>query len=213
MGTSCVGQEKPNIVLILTDDLGYGDVSAYGATALQTSNIDRLAKSGLRFTDAHASAATCTPSRYSLLTGEYAWRKPGTGVLPGNAALIIESGRTTLPSMLKRAGTRPVSWGKWHLGLGDAGGPDWNGAVTPGPNAVGFDSAFIMAATGDRVPTVYIENRRTVALRVGRSDYASATARRSATGRPVRTILNCSRCIPATATIRRSSTGSAGSDT
>ena len=72
-------QEKPNIVLILTDDLGYGDVSAYGATALQTSNIDRLAKSGLRFTDAHASAATCTPSRYSLLTGEYAWRKPGTG--------------------------------------------------------------------------------------------------------------------------------------
>src|SRR4026208_255862 len=100
-----LAQDKPNIVLIMTDDLGYGDVSAYGATALRTPNIDRLAKEGLRFTDAHSSAATCTPSRYALLTGEYAWRKPGTGVLPGNAALIIDPQRTTLPSMLRRAGS------------------------------------------------------------------------------------------------------------
>src|SRR5436190_13852031 len=106
------GQGNPNIVLIMTDDLGYGDVSAYGATALQTANIDRLAKEGLRFTDAHSSAATCTPSRYALLTGEYAWRKPGTGVLPGNAALIIEPGRTTLPSMLRRAGYATGAVGK-----------------------------------------------------------------------------------------------------
>ena len=157
-----LAQDRPNIVLIMTDDLGYGDVSAYGATALQTPNIDRLAKDGLRFTDAHSSAATCTPSRYALLTGEYAWRKPGTGVLPGNAALIIDPARMTLPSMLRRGGYATGVVGKWHLGLGPQGGPDWNADITPGANDVGFDYSFIMAATGDRVPTMYIENHRAV---------------------------------------------------
>lgn len=157
-------QRRPNVILIYADDLGYGDVSAYGARRLKTPNIDRLAREGVRFIDAHSPAATCTPSRYALLTGEYAWRKPGTGVLPGNAALIVEPGRTTLAGVFQRAGYATGVVGKWHLGLGSAGGPDWNGEIRPGPTDIGFDFAFIMPATGDRVPTVYIENRRVVGL-------------------------------------------------
>ena len=114
-------QARPNVVLIYADDLGYGDVSAYGSGRLKTPNIDRLARDGIRFTDAHAPAATCTPSRYAMLTGEYAWRKPGTNVLPGDAALIIEPGRPTLATLFQRAGYATGVVGKWHLGLGPAG--------------------------------------------------------------------------------------------
>jgi arylsulfatase A-like enzyme len=162
--TGALAQTTPNVVLIYADDLGYGDVSAYGARRLTTPNIDRVAREGLRFTDAHAAAATCTPSRYALLTGEYAFRKRGTGILPGNAALIVAPGRPTLASVFQRAGYATGVVGKWHLGLGPQGGPDWNQEIRPGPLDVGFDSAFIMAATGDRVPTVYIENRRVAGL-------------------------------------------------
>src|SRR6516225_7950573 len=147
--------DTPNIVLIYADDLGYGDVGCYGATRVRTPNIDRLAREGLRFTDAHAPSSTCTPSRYALLTGEYAWRRKGTSVLPGDAALIIEPGRETLPAMIKRAGHVTGIVGKWHLGLG-ADAINWNGTIKPGPLEVGFDEAFIMAATGDRVPCVFI---------------------------------------------------------
>jgi arylsulfatase A-like enzyme len=157
-------QAGPNVVVLYADDLGYGDVSSYGATALATPHIDRLAREGLRFSDGHSAAATCTPSRYALLTGEYAFRKPGTGVLPGDAGLVVEPGRATLASVFQRAGYATAVVGKWHLGLGGAGGPDWNGAIAPGPRELGFGSSFIMPATGDRVPTVYVENGRVVGL-------------------------------------------------
>ncbi len=153
---------KPrNIVLIMTDDLGYGDVGCYGATKVKTPNVDRLAGAGLRFTDGHCTSATCTPSRYALLTGEYPWRKKGTGVLPGDAALIIEPGRPTLPSLLKRSGYTTGVVGKWHLGLG-RGNLDWNGPVKPGPLEVGFDYGFVIPATGDRVPCVFVEDHAVV---------------------------------------------------
>jgi arylsulfatase A-like enzyme len=155
--------ERPNIVLIYVDDLGYGDVGCYGATKINTPNIDRLASQGLRFTNAHSPSATCTPSRYALMTGEYAWRKKGTGVLPGDAKMIIEPGRTTLPSVMKKAGYKTAVVGKWHLGLGN-GNLDWNSEITPGPLDIGFDYCFLIPATGDRVPCVYVENRRVVGL-------------------------------------------------
>ena len=159
-----LAQTRPNVVIIYTDDLGYGDTTAYVATAIKTPNIDKLAKEGLRFTDAHSAAATCTPSRFALLTGEYAFRKPGRGVLPGNAALIIEPGRTTVASIFAKAGYATAAVGKWHLGLGPAGGPNWNDEIVPGAASVGFTYSFIMAATGDRVPTVFVENGRVVKL-------------------------------------------------
>ena len=155
--------DRPNIVLIYMDDLGYGDVGCYGARAIPTPNMDRLAREGVRFTQAYATSATCTPSRYGLLTGEYPWRKPGTGILPGNAPLIIEPGRTTVASLLRRAGYRTAVVGKWHLGLG-SGALDWNGEIRPGPLEVGFEYAFIMPATNDREPCVYVEHHRVVGL-------------------------------------------------
>jgi len=156
--------EKPNIIIILADDLGYGDLSCYGATSLKTPNIDRLSNQGLRFTNGYCTSATSTPSRYSLLTGSYAWRREGTSVLPGDASALITPGMITLPSVIKSAGYTTGVVGKWHLGLGPEGGPDWNGVIRPGPNDIGFDYSFLIPATGDRVPCVYVENGRVVGL-------------------------------------------------
>jgi arylsulfatase A-like enzyme len=164
-GADNLKQSKPNIVFILADDLGYGDIGCYGATRVKTPNLDRLAKGGLRFLDGHSAAATCTPSRYALMTGEYAFRRKGTHILPGDAALVVPTDRATLPAILKKAGYSTGVVGKWHLGLGDTGSPiAWNDEIKPGPREVGFDYSFIMAATGDRVPCVYIENQRIVGL-------------------------------------------------
>jgi arylsulfatase A-like enzyme len=152
----------PNIVIFYVDDLGYGDVGSYGAVGVETPNIDRLAANGVRFTDAHSSAATCTPSRYSLLTGEHGFRR-NAAILRGDAPLLIPVGKPTLPAMLKRAGYTTAVVGKWHLGLGD-GELDWNGTIEPGPLEIGFDYAFLLPATGDRVPTVYVEDHKVVNL-------------------------------------------------
>lgn len=160
---TAVAGEKPNVIFILADDIGYGDLGCYGATAVKTPNVDRLARQGLRFTDGHAPSATCTPTRYSLMTGEYPWRRKGTGILPGDAKLIIDPARMTLPKVFKQAGYTTGCVGKWHLGLGD-GDLDWNKTISPGPNQIGFDHSFHMAATGDRVPCVYLENGRVVGL-------------------------------------------------
>lgn len=160
--------EKPRaIVIFYTDDLGYNDTSTYGCDKVPCPNLDKLAAEGMRFTDAHSTHSVCTPSRYSLLTGEYAWRRKGTGILPGDAKLILPTTaeRATLPSLMKQAGYRTAVIGKWHLGLGQGKQEtDWNRPVSPGPAEVGFEHSFILAATGDRVPCVYLQNGRVVGL-------------------------------------------------
>lgn len=155
--------DRPNIVFIYADDIGYGDLSCYGATKVKTPNCDKLAASGIRFTDGHSVASVCTPSRYSLMTGEYAFRKKGTGIASGVQGLLIDPDRATLPGVLQKAGYRTGVVGKWHLGLG-ATPTNYNEAIKPGPLEVGFDYAWILPATGDRVPCVWVENDRVVSL-------------------------------------------------
>ena len=154
--------KKPNILVIYVDDLGYGDLSCYGATEVKTPNVDELANGGMKFTDAHCSASTCTPSRFALLTGSYAFRN-NAAILPGDAPLIINPKQETIASMLKKAGYATGVIGKWHLGLGD-GKPDWNNTIKPGPLEIGFDYSFLIPATPDRVPTVYVENHKVLNL-------------------------------------------------
>ena len=155
----------PNIILIYADDLGFGDLGCYGSKAIPTPHLDRLAAGGLRFTSAYATSATCTPSRYAMLTGTYPWREKGHGILQGDAPMIIAPGTVTLPAVLQKAGYRTGVVGKWHLGLGTTAEPaDWNGTIKFGPRQIGFDYSYIMAATGDRVPTVFVDNDRVANL-------------------------------------------------
>jgi arylsulfatase A-like enzyme len=156
--------KPPNIVIILADDIGYGDFGCYGATAIKTPSVDRLAREGVRMTDAHSSAAVCTPTRYALITGQYAWRNPAADhILDGEAPLAIDPKTITLPRLLKQAGYATGLVGKWHIGLGQ-GDLDFNREIRPGPPELGFDYAFFFPATGDRTPCVFIENHRVVGL-------------------------------------------------
>lgn len=150
---------RPNVLLIYADDLGYGDLGCYGARNVSTPNVDALAQGGLRFTNAHSVASTSTPSRYALLTGQYPWRKKGTDVAAGDAAMIISPDQYTVADAFKAACYTTAAFGKWHLGLGDkTGAQDWNTVVSPALSDIGFDYSYIMAATADRVPCVFIEN-------------------------------------------------------
>lgn len=156
--------QKPNIVYLITDDLGIGDLSCYGATQISTPNIDRLAGQGMQFTNAYATSSTSTPSRFGLLTGMYPWRQENTGIAPGNSELIIDTACVTMADMFKAEGYATGVVGKWHLGLGPKGGTDFNKAISPNTQDIGFDYEFIIPATVDRVPCVFVENGHVVGL-------------------------------------------------
>lgn len=161
-----MNQAKPrNVVIVYADDLGYGDLSCYGGHQIPTPNLDRLCENGLRFTNAYATSAVCTPSRYSILTGRYPFRNNDAHILPGDASCIIGPEIDTLPKVFRRAGYHTGVVGKWHLGLSDGKAPiDWNKEINYTPLDCGFDESFIFPATADRVPCVYLEGRSVVNL-------------------------------------------------
>lgn len=156
--------EKPNVIYLISDDLGIGDLSCYGATQISTPNLDRLAGQGLQFTNAYATSSTSTPSRFGLLTGMYPWRQENTGIAPGNSELIIDTACVTMADMFKAEGYATGVVGKWHLGLGPKGGTNFNEEIHPNTQDIGFDYEFIIPATVDRVPCVFVENGRVVGL-------------------------------------------------
>lgn len=152
--------ERPNILLIVADDLGYGDLGCQGATKILTPHIDRLAGEGVRFSDAHAVAAVCNPSRYSILSGTYLWHAKRKN----DYSLYFHDGQVTLPALLKSAGYRTAALGKWHNGFGRAGDPDWNAELKPGPLEIGFDYFFGTPRTHNEPPFVFVENHHVVDL-------------------------------------------------
>ncbi len=160
---TCGLRGTPNVVIINADDLGYGDLSCYGATHVQTTRIDQLAAEGRRFTDAHSASAVCTPSRYCLITGEYAFRGDHWSPVFLKVGLIIDPEQTTIADIMKRAGYATACIGKWHLGFGKET-PDWNGDLKPGPLELGFDYYYGVPVVNSHPPFVYVENHRVVGL-------------------------------------------------
>ncbi|MCP4855780.1 MAG: arylsulfatase [Fuerstiella sp.] len=177
--------DRPNIIFILADDMGYGDLGCYGAEKIKTPNIDRLATGGILFTDGHCGASTCTPTRYGLMTGQHAWRSwCKYSALSTNAPLLIDEDRATIASFLKSAGYSTSIVGKWHLGYGReegfadnrgdlapnfwdtrGNGPNWNGELKPGPRENGFDYSYVVPVANSFPPYVFIENYRVAGLR------------------------------------------------
>ncbi len=167
VATSCTEKEAkptlPNVIVILADDMGLGDISAYGSKAINTPNLDKLANEGVRFTNGFSSSATSTPSRYAMFTGMYPWRNPNARILAGDAPLLIGTEQYTMPKMMQAAGYKTAAIGKWHLGMGN-GNVDWNKQISPCANDIGFDYSCLIAATNDRVPTVYVEDGKVLGL-------------------------------------------------
>ena len=157
--------DSPNIVVILADDMGYGDVQCYQRDSkIATPNMDQIAREGVRFTDAHTPSSVCTPTRYGLLTGRYCWRtRLKRGVLMGYSGPLIEPGRTTIPSLLKQHGYATGIVGKWHLGLAwqkEGNQVDFSKPLAAGAHTVGFDYSYLVPASLDMAPYVYVENGR-----------------------------------------------------
>src|SRR5688572_11867075 len=174
---------KPNIVVILSDDFGYGSAGCLGAEGLQTPNLDRLARDGRRFTNAYAPGSVCSPTRYGLMTGRYYWRtsiKDGE-VLPGNAPLHIETNRLTIASLCKGQGYRTAAFGKWHLGMGTQRITDWSGQLKPGPLEIGFDYFFGLGSNPWTGPHAFIENHEVLGKVPGQSVVVTGNREGSAT--------------------------------
>ena len=165
-GVIAAQTDKPNVIIIMADDIGYSDIEwLQDLPAVNTPHVKKLADESIRFSNAHATSATSTPSRYGLLTGMYPWRKQGTGIAAGDAAMIVRPEQYTMADMFQSAGYTTAAVGKWHLGIGaEAGKQNWNGEISPALKDIGFEYSFIMAATADRVPCVFIENGKAVNL-------------------------------------------------
>jgi len=172
-GAESLASSRPNIVVILADDLGWGSLNCYGAppNLVRTPNCDRLAREGIRFTDANTASSVCSPTRYALLTGRYCWRTSlQHEVLGTMAPLHIETSRLTMASLLKKRGYRTAAVGKWHLGYGSSPKCDYTAELTPGPLDIGFDYHFAVPSNHGDNTGVFVENRRVLGLRSNKLD-------------------------------------------